>query len=90
MCKNSEEDELKSIFEANKSPQRIIELLSMIGGEKIEPGKTLIINVRKNQSIEEIFHSRLTEAYNYYLIIGGMPECVAGFSGYVESGLQCV
>ena len=42
-----EEDELKSIFEANKSPQRIIELLSMIGGEKIELGKTLIINVRK-------------------------------------------
>ena len=38
-----EEDELKSIFEANKNPQRIIELLSMIGGEKIEPGKTLII-----------------------------------------------
>ena len=69
-----EEDELKSIFEANKSPQRIIELLSMIGGEKIEPGKTLIINVRKNQSIEEIFHNLLTEAYNYYLIIGGMPD----------------
>ena len=69
-----EEDELKSIFEANKSPQRIIELLSMIGGEKIEPGKTLIINVRKNQSIEEIFHNLLTEACNYYLIIGGMPD----------------
>ena len=29
-----EEDELKSIFEANKNPKRIIELLSMItGGE---------------------------------------------------------
>ena len=38
-----EEDELKSIFEANKNPQRIIELLSMIDGEKILPGKTLII-----------------------------------------------
>ena len=50
-----EEDELKSIFEANKSPQRIIELLSMIGGEKI-------------------FHNLLTEACNYYLIIGGMPD----------------
>ena len=33
-----EEDELKSIFEANKKPQRIIELLSMIAGEKILPG----------------------------------------------------
>ena len=38
-----EEDELKSIFEANKNPQRIIELLSMIAGEKILPGETLVI-----------------------------------------------
>ena len=38
-----EEDELKSIFEANKNPHRIIELLSMIVGEKIVPGETLII-----------------------------------------------
>ena len=38
-----EEDELKSIFETNKNPQRIIELLSMIVGEKILPGETLII-----------------------------------------------
>ena len=38
-----EEDELKSIFAANKNPQRIIELLSMIAGEKILPEKTLII-----------------------------------------------
>ena len=32
-----EEDELKSIFETNKNPYRIIELLSMISGEKILP-----------------------------------------------------
>ena len=38
-----EEDELKSIFEANKNPQRIIELLSLIAGEKILPGETLIV-----------------------------------------------
>ena len=38
-----EEDELKSVFEVNKNPQRILELLSMIQGEKIEPGTTLII-----------------------------------------------
>ena len=38
-----EEDELKSIFEANKNPQRIIELLSLITGERILPEKTLII-----------------------------------------------
>ena len=38
-----EEDELKSIFEKNKNPNRIIELLSMIVGEKILPEKTLLI-----------------------------------------------
>lgn len=38
-----EEDELKSIFETNKNPHRIIDLLSMICGEKIEQEKTLII-----------------------------------------------
>lgn len=38
-----EEDELKSIFETNKNPHRIIDLLSMIAGKKILPSKTLII-----------------------------------------------
>lgn len=38
-----EEDELKSIFETNKNPRRIIGRLSLIAGEKILPGKTLII-----------------------------------------------
>ena len=148
-----EEDELKSIFEGNKNPQRIIELLSLIAGEKILPGETLIIfdeiqecpaalntlkyfkekaneyhviaagsllstllaqpksypvgtvnlldvapltfdefleatepslfayyaTIQKEQPIEEIFHRRLLEAYNNYLIIGGMPECVASW-----------
>ena len=146
-----EEDELRSIFEVNKNPQRIIELLSLIAGEKILPGKTLVIfdevqecpealnalkyfkekangyhivaagslpgtllaqpkscpvdmvnllnlyplyfdefleaidpalfayyeSIQKNQIIEELFHNRLLEAYNSYLIIGGMPECVS-------------
>ena len=31
-----EEDELKSIFETNKNPQRIVELLSLIAGEKLQ------------------------------------------------------
>ncbi len=148
-----EEDELKSVFQTNKNPQRIIELLSMISGEKIEPEKTLIIfdeiqecpkalntlkyfkekaneyhvitagsllgtllaepksypvgmvnlldiypltfdefleaidsglyayyeSIKKGQQIEEIFHNRLLEAYNYYIIIGGMPECVSSW-----------
>ena len=151
-----EEDELKSIFETNKNPHRIIELLSMISGEKILPGETLIIfdeiqecpealntlkyfkekandyhviaagsllgtllakpksypvgmvnlldiypltfdefldatdtalytyyaSIQKEQQIEEIFHNRLLEAYNNYLIIGGMPECVASWVKY--------
>lgn len=153
-----EEDELKSIFEANKNPQRIVELLSMIAGEKILPGKTLIIfdeiqecpealntlkyfkekaneyhviaagsllgtllaqpksypvgmvnlldihpltfdefleatdpllfnyydSIEKGRQIEEIFHNRLLEAYRYYLIIGGMPECVDSWVRYKD------
>ena len=148
-----EEDELKSIFETNKNPQRIIELLSMIAGEKIHPLDTLVIfdevqecpealnalkyfkekaneyhviaagsllgtllakpksypvgmvnlldifpltfeefleatdaplfayykDIHKEQQIEEIFHNRLLGAYNNYLIIGGMPECVSSW-----------
>ena len=31
---------------------------------------------------EAIFHSKLLEAYNYYLIIGGMPECVSAWIKY--------
>lgn len=38
-----EETELKSIFDSNKNPARIIELLSMISGEPVIPGKTLIL-----------------------------------------------
>lgn len=153
-----EEDELKSIFETNKNPHRIIELLSLIAGKKIVPDETLIIfdeiqecpealntlkyfkekandyhviaagsllgtllaepksypvgmvnlldiypltfdefleatdeplyayysSIRKEQDIEAIFHSRLLEAYNYYLIIGGMPECVAAWEKYKD------
>lgn len=148
-----EEDELKSIFEMNKNPARIIELLSLIAGERILPEETLVIfdeiqecpealnalkyfkekaneyhvvaagsllgtllakpksypvgmvnlldiypltfdeflaatdpalyayydSIEKEQQIEDIFHNRLLEAYNYYLIIGGMPECVASW-----------
>ena len=67
-----------------------MKLLSLIVGEKILPGDTLLIfdeiqecpaalNALKyfGEKAEEIFHRRLLEAYNNYLIIGGMPECVA-------------
>ena len=153
-----EEDELKSIFETNKNPQRMVELLSMVAGEKILPGETLIIfdevqecpealntlkyfkekannyhviaagsllgtllaqpksypvgmvnlldlypltydefleatdpalyayyeNIQKDQPIEDIFHNRLLDAYNNYLIIGGMPECVTSWVNYKD------
>lgn len=148
-----EEEELKSIFSNNKDPKRITELLSLISGETIVPGKTLIVldeiqecaealnslkyfyekaneyhiitagsllgtllaqpksypvgkvnvmnigplsyeeflmatderlyryydSIEKNQVVEEIFHNRLLESYHNYLIIGGMPECVASW-----------
>lgn len=153
-----EEDELKTIFNANKNPKRIIELLSMISGKKILPETTLIIfdevqecpealntlkyfmekaneyhiitagsllgtllaqpksypvgkvnlldigpltfdefleatdenlfsyyqSIVKEQQIEEIFHNRLMDVYNNYLIIGGMPECVASWIKYKD------
>jgi len=153
-----EDDELKSIFEINKNPHRIIELLSMISGEKILAGDTLIIfdeiqecpealntlkyfkekaneyhviaagsllgtllakpksypvgmvnllniypltfdefleavspnlyeyykTVKKGQHIEDIFHNSLSDIYNNYLIIGGMPECVASWLKYKD------
>ena len=39
-------------------------------------------SIRKNRQIEEIFHNRLLDAYNNYLIIGGMPECVSSWVEY--------
>lgn len=41
-------------------------------------------SILKDQLIEEIFHNRLTDAYNNYLIIGGMPECVASWIKYKD------
>ena len=148
-----ESDELKTIFQTNKNPQRIIDILSLISNCKITPGKTLIIfdeiqecpqalnslkyfkenanqyhviaagsllgtllsepmsypvgmvnllhvypltfdeflsavnenlfnyykTITKGSHIEDIFHNRLWEALCYYLIIGGMPECVSSW-----------
>lgn len=36
-------------------------------------------SITKDQIIEDIFHSRLLAAFDRYLIIGGMPECVASW-----------
>ncbi len=152
---NFDEDRaLGPLFEANKEPHRIIELLSLIAGRKIVPGETLVVfdeiqecpdalnalkyfkeraneyhivaagsllgtllaqpksypvgmvnlldlapltfdeflaatnpmlfdyfkAITPGQTIEEIFHERLLETYHFYLIIGGMPECVASWT----------
>lgn len=37
-------------------------------------------SITKGQHIENIFHERLNELYNLYLIVGGMPECVASWA----------
>ena len=153
-----EEDELKSIFETNKNPYRIIELLGLLNGQKIVPRETLIIfdeiqecsaalnalkyfrekaneyhvvaagsllgtllaqpksfpvgqvnlldlypmdfgefleavdeslytyynQIKRDHPIEEVFHNRLIEACSYYLIIGGLPECVASWVQYKD------
>ena len=47
-----------------------------------EPLFEYLSQIKKNQRIEEVFHSRLLEAYNYYLIIGGLPECVSSWIQY--------
>lgn len=154
-----EEEEINSIFKSNKNPIRIVELLGMLKGKKIEPEKHLIIfdeiqecpealnslkyfyekanqyhvmsagsllgtllaqpktypvgkvniiniypmtfeeflcavdsnlygyyqNIVSNNLIEGIFHSKLLEIYKYYLIIGGMPECVLSWIKYKDS-----
>ena len=148
-----EQPELKSLFETNKNPHRLIELLSLITGIKIEPQHTLVIfdeiqecsealnalkyfyekaneyhiisagsllgtllsspksypvgmvnllniyplsfeeflqavssnlftyyqTITPDTQIEDYFHHQLIELYNYYLIIGGMPECVSSW-----------
>ena len=149
---------VKSIFEANKNPHRILELLGLLSGQKIIPGETLIIfdeiqecsealnslkyfrekageyhvvaagsllgtllakpksfpvgqvnlldlyplsfdeflaaideplyslyrQIKKGWQIEDIFHTRLLESYSYYLIIGGLPECIASWVQYKD------
>ncbi|NLD11847.1 MAG: DUF4143 domain-containing protein, partial [Clostridiales bacterium] len=43
------------------------------------------LNIKKGRKIEEIFHERLLDQYNNYLIIGGMPECVSSWIEYKDT-----
>lgn len=152
------EPKLASIFDTNKDPHRIVELLGLLSGQKITPSETLIIfdeiqecsaalnalkyfredaneyhiiaagsllgtllstpksypvgqvnlielyplsfgefleaadeplfsyynQISKGGHIEEVFHSRLSEAYSNYLIIGGLPESVSSWVKYKD------
>lgn len=40
------------------------------------------IKVQDKTKIEGYFHERLLDLYNYYLIIGGMPECISSWIKY--------
>ena len=73
-----EEDELKSIFEANKNPQRIIELLSMIAGEKILPGETLVIFDEVQECPEGAEHPQILQRGKRTSTMSLQPEvCLA-------------
>lgn len=41
-------------------------------------------SIRKESNIEDVFHTRLLDSYNKYLIIGGMPECVVSWVNYKD------
>lgn len=68
-----EEDELKSIFDTNKNPTRIIELLSMVAGEKIYPGNTLIIfdEIQECPSALNALKYFKEKANEYHIIAAG-------------------
>ena len=44
-------------------------------------------SISGSEPLDEIFHHRLLDAYDEYLIVGGMPECVGEFlsSGDIET-----
>lgn len=61
----------------------LIDLYPLTFGEFLKtadrPLYAYYAEITKSRQIEGIFHSRLLDAYNSYLIIGGMPECVSSW-----------
>lgn len=49
-----------------------------------EPLFSFYESIEKGQIIPELFHNRLLEAWCRYMIIGGMPECVASWLEYKD------
>ena len=72
-CNFDEEKELKSIFENNKNPNRIIELLSMLFNSKIEPHNSLIIFDEIQECPEALNSLKYfnENANDYHLIAAG-------------------
>lgn len=68
-----EEEEIASIFRNNKDPFRIIELLGMIRGKKIEPQKHLIIFDEVQECPEALNSLKyfLEKAGDYHIISAG-------------------
>ena len=55
--------------------------------QAVDPGlATFRDGIHGEAAIPEIFHNRLLEACRLYLIIGGMPECVASWIAYRDAG----
>ncbi len=62
------------------NPLKFDEFLAVLD----KPIYNYYVTIQQDTFIEEIFHKKLMEAYHYYLIIGGMPECVASWAKYKD------
>jgi len=57
-------------------PLSFLEFLDAINESEL---RKLLENINSPKAISEIFHNKLTKLLKYYLVVGGMPEAVAGF-----------
>lgn len=64
---------IRSIF---MYPFSFDEFLDAIGEKKLSDYKN---NIEKGQSIDALFHQKLTEYFKQFLVIGGMPEVVSRY-----------
>jgi len=68
-----EEEGLRSIFEGNKNPQRIVELLGLLCGKKILPGRTLLVfdEVQECSAALNALKYFCEQANEYHIIAAG-------------------
>ncbi|MCL2219261.1 MAG: ATP-binding protein [Chitinispirillia bacterium] len=60
----------------NVYPLTFDEFLAACGGPLYAAYNTM----NGTDVLDKVFHNRMLEAYSYYLIVGGMPECVAAWT----------